>query len=73
MRGVEDEELLDDVTLQVALGRALIERLVREGKTTGPRLRLNMTLTSPDVASFTHVVEHSIELRLRRIQPLVQR
>ena len=39
-----------------------IERVVREGVVTGPQLRLRMTLTSPDVPAFEHVVEHTIEL-----------
>jgi hypothetical protein len=66
------ESPVDEDTLNMAIRKFLkevgvtsqreIERLVREGKAAGPRLRLKMTLTSPDVASFTHVVEHSIEL-----------
>jgi len=40
-----------------------IERVVREGKASGPRLRLKMTLTSPDVSSLNHVVEHAIQLQ----------
>ncbi len=39
-----------------------IERVVREGAVTGPRLRLRMTLTSPDAPAFEHVVEQTIEL-----------
>jgi hypothetical protein len=39
-----------------------IERVVRERKVTGPRLRLKMTLTSVD-APLDHVVEHVIELK----------
>jgi hypothetical protein len=40
-----------------------IERVVRDGKVTGTRLRLKMTLTSPDVSALNHVVEQSIELQ----------
>jgi 16S rRNA U516 pseudouridylate synthase RsuA-like enzyme len=39
-----------------------VERVVREGVVTGPRLRLKMTLTSPDALAFEHVVEQTIEL-----------
>jgi 16S rRNA U516 pseudouridylate synthase RsuA-like enzyme len=39
-----------------------IERVVREGEAKGPSLRLKMTLTSKDVPSLNHVVEHDIEL-----------
>ncbi len=40
-----------------------IERIVREGVTKGPKLRLRMTLTSDDTPALNHVVETSIELR----------
>jgi hypothetical protein len=40
-----------------------IERVVRDGKVTGTRLRLKMTLTSPDASALNHVVEQSIELQ----------
>jgi hypothetical protein len=36
--------------------------VLREGKAKG-RLRLKMTLTSPDAASLNHVVEDTIELK----------
>lgn len=39
-----------------------IERVVREGAAKGDQLRLRMTLTSPDVPSLQHVVDHVIEL-----------
>jgi len=40
-----------------------VERVVRDGNLVkGPRLRLRMTLTSPDAPSFEHVVEQAIEL-----------
>ncbi len=38
-----------------------IERLAREG-VSGSRLRLRMTLTSPDAPELNHVVEHEINL-----------
>jgi 16S rRNA U516 pseudouridylate synthase RsuA-like enzyme len=40
-----------------------IERVVREGKVKGPKLRLKMTLTSADAASLNHVVEQAIALK----------
>jgi hypothetical protein len=39
-----------------------IERVVREGKVAGSRLRLKMTLSSAD-APLDHVVEHVIEVK----------
>ena len=39
-----------------------VERVVREGGVSGSRLRLKMTLTSPDAPGFEHVVEETIEL-----------
>lgn len=39
-----------------------IERLVREGTVQGGQLRVRMSLTSPDIPSLQHVVEHTIEL-----------
>ncbi len=39
-----------------------IERVVREGAGRGGRLRLKMTLTSPDTPSLQHVIEHAIDL-----------
>ncbi len=38
-----------------------IERVVRDGGAPDGKLRLRMTLTSPDAASLQHVVEHTIE------------
>lgn len=38
-----------------------IERVVRDGKVSGKRLRVRMVLTSPD-APLEHVVEEVIEL-----------
>ncbi len=40
-----------------------IERVVREGAGAGGRLRLKMSLTSPDTPSLQHVIEHTIEFR----------
>ena len=40
-----------------------IERIVREGVTKGPKLRLRMTLTSEDAPALNHIVATSIELR----------
>ncbi len=39
-----------------------IERVLREGKAKGSALRLRMALTSKDVPSLEHVVEHEIKL-----------
>jgi 16S rRNA U516 pseudouridylate synthase RsuA-like enzyme len=39
-----------------------IERIVRDGRVKGPKLRLKMTLTSADDPSLAHVVEHTIDL-----------
>ena len=39
-----------------------VERVVRDGAFTGPRIRLRMTLTSPDEPSLQHVVEHAVDL-----------
>ena len=39
-----------------------VERVVRDGAVQGPRIRLRMTLTSPDAPSLQHVVEHTVEL-----------
>ena len=39
-----------------------IERVTRDGLVHGPRLRLKMTLSSPDAPSLEHVVEQTIEL-----------
>ena len=39
-----------------------IERLARDGVVHGSRLRLKMSLTSPDAPSLQHVVEHTIDL-----------
>jgi 16S rRNA U516 pseudouridylate synthase RsuA-like enzyme len=39
-----------------------VERVVREGAGAGASLRLRMVLTSPDVPSLQHVVEHTVEL-----------
>ena len=39
-----------------------VERAVRDGAVQGARIRLRMTLTSPDTPSLQHVVEHSVEL-----------
>lgn len=38
-----------------------IERVVRQDAAQGGRLRLRMTLTSPDVPSLQHVVDHTID------------
>ena len=40
-----------------------IERVLREGQAKGPALHLKMALTSKDVPSLDHVVEHKIKLR----------
>ena len=39
-----------------------IERVLRESKATGSTLHLKMELTSKDVPSLDHVVEHKIKL-----------
>jgi hypothetical protein len=39
-----------------------IERVVREGKAKGSTLHLKMVLTSKEVPSLEHVVEHKIRL-----------
>lgn len=38
-----------------------VERVVRERGASDARLRLRMTLTSPDAPALQHVVEHTIE------------
>lgn len=38
-----------------------IERVVREGAAPGGHLRLRVLLTSPDVPSLQHVVEHTLD------------
>jgi 16S rRNA U516 pseudouridylate synthase RsuA-like enzyme len=40
-----------------------IERVLREGEVKGSTLHLKMVLTSKDVPSLDHVVEHRIKLR----------
>ncbi|GAC1329511.1 MAG: DUF6494 family protein [Beijerinckiaceae bacterium] len=40
-----------------------IERLTREGLANGPTLHLKMVLSSDDVPSLRHTVEHRIELK----------
>lgn len=39
-----------------------IERIARDGAVQGGQVRLCMTLTSPDVPSLRHVVEHTVDL-----------
>ena len=39
-----------------------VERVVRDAAFQGSRIRLRMTLTSPDAPSLQHVVEHTVEL-----------
>ncbi|HTO80462.1 MAG TPA: DUF6494 family protein [Methylocystis sp.] len=39
-----------------------IERVVREGKVKGEKLKLRMTLTSDDAPALRHVVEAIIDL-----------
>jgi 16S rRNA U516 pseudouridylate synthase RsuA-like enzyme len=39
-----------------------IERVLREGQAKGSTLHLKMSLTSKNVASLEHVVEHEIQL-----------
>ena len=39
-----------------------VERVVRDGAFQDSRIRLRMTLTSPDAPSLQHVVEHTVEL-----------
>ena len=39
-----------------------VERVVRDAAFGGSRIRLCMTLTSPDAPSLQHVVEHTVEL-----------
>jgi len=39
-----------------------IERVLREGQAKGSTLHLKMALTSKDVPSLEHVVEHKIKL-----------
>ncbi|MBV8185458.1 MAG: hypothetical protein JOY76_12320 [Hyphomicrobiales bacterium] len=39
-----------------------IERVLREGSMKGSTLHLKMVLTSKDVPSLEHVVEHEIEV-----------
>lgn len=40
-----------------------IERVVHDGLARKPTLHLKMVLTSQDVPSLKHVVEHTIELK----------
>ena len=39
-----------------------IERVVREGKVKGDKLKLRMTLTSENAPALNHIVEATIEL-----------
>ena len=39
-----------------------VERVVRDDAFADPRIRLRVTLTSPDVPSLQHVVERTVEL-----------
>ncbi len=39
-----------------------IERVVRDGTVRAPQLRLTMTLTSQDVPTLKHVIDHTLDL-----------
>jgi hypothetical protein len=67
------EDLMDDDSFNMAIRKFLkevgvtsqreIERVVREKKVDGTKLRLKMTLTSDNAPTLRHVIEHTIDLK----------
>jgi Family of unknown function (DUF6494) len=67
------EDHMDEDTFNMAVRKFLkevgvtsqreIERIVREKKVDGSKLRLKMTLTSDNAPTLSHVIEHTIDLR----------